>query len=58
LEGLGTAHLGVSVSAALVAVVLARGGYRWLAWAAVLVAGGVTFVLTYGAYMATTGWYL
>lgn len=56
--GLGTAQLGVSVSASLSAVVLARGAYRWIAWAVVLAVGALTCVLIRGAEMVTTGWYL
>ena len=36
VDGLGFAQLGVSVIASIAVVVLTRGSYRWLAWAAVL----------------------
>jgi len=35
--------LGVSIIAAVVVVVLTRGSYRWLAWAAILVMGVYAF---------------
>jgi hypothetical protein len=56
--GLGWAQWGVSVIAAIAVIVLTRGPYRWLAWAAILVIGMVTVVLYFGAAMATTGAYL
>ena len=36
VDGLCFAHLGISVVASVAVVVLTRGGYRWLAWAAIL----------------------
>jgi hypothetical protein len=55
---LGFAQLGVSVIASVAVVVLTRGSYRWLAWAAVLAIGALAFLLYFGAMMATTGAYL
>jgi hypothetical protein len=58
VDGLGLAQLGVLVIASIAVVVLTRGSYRWLAWAAVLAIGALTVVLHLGAWMATTGAYL
>jgi hypothetical protein len=58
VDGLGFAHLGVSVVASVAVVVLTRGGYRWLAWAAILTMGVFAALLLLGATMATTGIYL
>ncbi len=51
-------HLGVSVVAAISVVLLAKGGYRWLAWAAILVIDLYTALLALYAVMSTTGVYL
>jgi hypothetical protein len=58
VNGLGFAQLSISVIASVSVVVLARGAYRWLAWAAVLAIGALTVLLHLGAAMATTGAYL
>jgi hypothetical protein len=55
---LAFAQFGVSVIASIVVVVLARGAYRWLAWAGVLVIGALTDFVHAFAAMATTGYYL
>ena len=51
-------HLGVSIVASVSVVFLARDGYRWLAWAAILAVGLFTAFLALGAVMMTTGVYL
>ena len=45
LERLILAHLGIMVIAAVAVVVLTAGSYRWLAWAAILAAGVLGFLL-------------
>jgi hypothetical protein len=56
--GLFTAHLAVSVVAAIAVVVLARGGWRWLFWAALLPIGVMAAYVCLCAEMATSGWSL
>jgi hypothetical protein len=58
VDGLSFAHLWVSVIASIAVMVLTRGSYRWLGWAVVVAVAMLTFVLYFGAAMATTGAYL
>lgn len=58
VDGLMFAHLGVSVVASVVVVILTRGVHRWLAWAAILAILVFAGFIGLGAVMATTGVYL
>jgi hypothetical protein len=51
-------HASVSVIASTVVVGLTRSSVRWLAWAAVLAVGVLTFVFALRAVMSTSGDYL
>jgi hypothetical protein len=58
VDGLATAHVMASAGASVAVVLLTeRWPLRLVAWAAVLVAGGVTFLVGFGAVMNVTGWY-
>jgi hypothetical protein len=58
VEGLAFSQYVVSVIASVAVVALTRSAYCWLAWVAVLAIGAVTFLLSLGAAMSTTGVYL
>jgi hypothetical protein len=58
LRDVAYAHYVVLVVASFAVVLLARGAYRWLAWAVVLVIGVLHALLSLGTAMATTGAYL
>ena len=52
VDGLFFVHLGVLVIASVAVVVLTQGGYRWLAWAAILANGVFAVLLYYLAWVA------
>jgi hypothetical protein len=58
VEALGLAHLVVSVVASIAVVILTRGFFRWLAWAAVIVIGAFTAWAQLINVMETTGYWL
>ncbi|MFO0959720.1 MAG: hypothetical protein U0800_20165 [Isosphaeraceae bacterium] len=58
VERLFFVHLGVSSIAAMAVVVLTRGGYRWSAWAIIVLMIGVAFMACLVAWMDITGVYL
>lgn len=58
VDALGMVHLGVSVVAAILVVVLTQGRYRWLAWAVILAVGVLDAIIALGTAMKTTGLYL
>jgi hypothetical protein len=58
VDSLVSSHIAASVVAAMAVVVLTRGGYRWLAWAAIVLVAPITGLFALGAAMATTGVYL
>jgi hypothetical protein len=55
VEGLGFAHMGVSVVASVGVVLLTRGGYCWLAWAAIFAIGMFAALIWVDAWKATMG---
>jgi hypothetical protein len=55
VEAFGYTHLGLSTLAAVAVVVLTRGYYRWLAWAAILLVGVFTLKLVAEVYSSIVG---